>query len=66
MLTRGLKRLFYRLLERASGTVIPTNAGDFRLLDRRIVDVLKAMPERNRFMKGLYGWPGFTSLGIPF
>jgi glycosyltransferase involved in cell wall biosynthesis len=64
--TRLMKRAFYGLLERASGTPIPPNAGDFRLLDRALVDVLKAMPERNRFMKGLYNWPGFRSVGIAF
>ncbi len=65
LITRALKQWFYRILERASGTVIPANAGDYRLLDRKLVDVLNAMPERNRFMKGLYGWPGFRSVGIP-
>ncbi|MDE2047539.1 MAG: glycosyltransferase family 2 protein [Betaproteobacteria bacterium] len=65
-LVRVLKKLFYRVIDSASGTPIPPNAGDFRLLDRALVDVLKAMPERNRFMKGLYGWPGFRSEGIAF
>ena len=44
---------------------IPDDVGDFRLLDRRVVDAICAMPERNRFMKGLYGWVGFDSVAVP-
>lgn len=57
---------FYRLFNRLSRLKIPENAGDFRLLDRRVVDVLKQMPERNRFMKGLYAWVGFRSTAVPY
>ena len=64
----GLHRLaailFYRLMIPTGATQIPTNAGDFRLLDRKIVDALRAMPERNRFMKGMYAWVGFRSEAI--
>jgi glycosyltransferase involved in cell wall biosynthesis len=56
--------LFYRLMIPKGATQIPTNAGDFRLLDRKIVDALRAMPERNRFMKGMYAWVGFRSEAI--
>ena len=56
--------LFYRLMFPKGATQIPTNAGDFRLLDRKIVDALRAMPERNRFMKGMYAWVGFRSEAI--
>jgi glycosyltransferase involved in cell wall biosynthesis len=45
---------------------IPQNAGDFRWLDRKVVDALKRLPERNRFMKGLYAWVGFKSCALPF
>jgi hypothetical protein len=45
---------------------IPQNAGDFRWLDRKVVNALKSLPERNRFMKGLYAWGGFCSVGLPF
>jgi glycosyltransferase involved in cell wall biosynthesis len=45
---------------------IPKNAGDFRLLDKKIVDALKQFPERTRFMKGLYAWVGFKKVGVPF
>lgn len=56
--------LFYRFLRRLSDTPIPANAGDFRLMDRRVVDALKALPERTRFMKGLFAWLGFTQATI--
>jgi polyisoprenyl-phosphate glycosyltransferase len=65
-LVRKLKKQFYQLMRTTADVDMPPNAGDFRLLDRKIVDVLNAMPERNRFMKGLYSWPGFRSIGIPF
>jgi glycosyltransferase involved in cell wall biosynthesis len=45
---------------------IPPNAGDFRLLDRKILDVIKEMPERTRFMKGIFAWPGFKTEAIEF
>ncbi|WP_227367884.1 glycosyltransferase family 2 protein [Halomonas sp. M20] len=63
---RQTSGLFYRVFNRLSHTEIPPSAGDFRLLDRCIVDALKQLPERNRFMKGLYSWVGFRSIGIPY
>ena len=57
---------FYRLLGGDSRVRIPANAGDFRLMDRVVVDALIALPERTRFMKGLYAWVGFTSEPILF
>jgi polyisoprenyl-phosphate glycosyltransferase len=51
--------LFYRIVNAGSPMPIPTDAGDFRLMDRRVVDALLALPERNRFLKGLYAWVGF-------
>ncbi len=65
-LKRHLTRLFYRLLSRNAQVDIPPDAGDFRLLDRQVVDALNALPERARFMKGLYAWVGYRSVGIPF
>lgn len=59
-------RLFYRLLARMCRIDIPENAGDFRLMDRKVVLALRALPERSRFMKGLYAWVGFNSIGIPY
>lgn len=62
---RAFTRLFYAMLNLGSDTAIPADARDFRLMDRRVVDALCALPERNRFMKGLYGWVGFRSKAIP-
>ena len=58
--------IFYRLVNHNSSVPIPVDAGDFRLMDRRVVDALKALPERNRFMKGLYAWVGFDTVVIPY
>ncbi|MDB6060654.1 MAG: putative Glycosyltransferase [Verrucomicrobiaceae bacterium] len=63
---RSLTNGFYKLLQRASRIPIQPDAGDFRLLDRKVVDSLKALPERSRFMKGLYAWVGYKSIGVPF
>lgn len=63
---RASAGLFYRLFNSVSHTPIPNNAGDFRLLDRRVVEALKQLPERNRFMKGLFSWPGYRSIGVPY
>ncbi len=58
--------LFYRLINRPGAVEIPVDAGDFRLLDRRVVEALRALPERNRFMKGLYAWVGFRTEVLPY
>jgi polyisoprenyl-phosphate glycosyltransferase len=63
---RRFKGWYYRLLEAGSSVVIPPDAGDFRLLDRKVVDAINALPERNRLMKGLYAWVGFRTDFIPF
>jgi len=65
-LKRAGTSFVYRLMSLGSSTRIPRNAGDFRLLDRRIIEVLRTMPERTRFMKGLYAWAGFKSVAIPY
>lgn len=65
-LKRFFTRCFYGLIDNISTINIPANAGDFRLLDRKAIDALNQLPERTRFMKGLYNWIGFKSLGIPF
>ncbi len=59
-------RLFYYLMNKDNAVQIPENAGDFRLMDRKVVDALRQLPERNRFMKGLYAWVGFKSVALPF
>ena len=58
--------LFYALVNRNAAVPIPVDAGDFRLMDRKVVDALKSLPERNRFMKGLYAWVGFQNEIIPY
>lgn len=65
-LKRNFARLFYWLMQKITKIDIPNNAGDFRLMDKSIVNALKQFPERTRFMKGLYAWLGFKSIGIPF
>ncbi|MFM9852962.1 MAG: glycosyltransferase family 2 protein [Sphingomonadaceae bacterium] len=57
---------YYQAHNALSHEKIPEHAGDFRLLDRKVIDVIKAMPERNRFMKGLYAWSGFTQTGVEY
>ncbi len=63
---RLFKRAYYHLMEAGSHVVIPPDAGDFRLLDRKAVDAINALPERNRLMKGLYAWVGFRTDFVPF
>jgi glycosyltransferase involved in cell wall biosynthesis len=66
LVRRKLTESFYRLFAAAGETPLPPGAGDFRLLDRKAVDALRAMGERARFSKGLYAWIGFPSVGVPF
>lgn len=57
---------FYRLLNTVSEVHIPPDVGDFRLLSRRAVEAINALPERHRYMKGLYAWIGFPQVGVPY
>jgi polyisoprenyl-phosphate glycosyltransferase len=66
VLRRSASRLYYRLMKMMTSVEIPPNAGDFRLIDRKIVDVINKMPERHRFMKGIFAWPGFKVASIEF
>lgn len=59
-------RIFYRLIRRVSDTDMPLDSGDFRLLDRRVVDAIVAMPERDRFIRGMVSWVGFRQAGVPY
>lgn len=63
---RRLSTLFYWIMRKITKIHIPPDAGDFRLIDRKIVLSLKAFPERTRFMKGLYAWVGYKSIAVPF
>ncbi len=58
--------LYYRAHNWLSHDKIPEHAGDFRLLDRKVVDVIRDMPERNRFMKGLFAWAGFRQAAVSY
>src|SRR4051794_32682116 len=66
LLKRAGARAFYGLLNGFERVQVPAGAGDFRLLDRGAVDALLSLPERNRFMKGLYAWIGFDSVALPY
>ncbi len=57
---------FYRLFNRLSDFRIPESTGDFRLMDRRVVEALRQLPERNRFMKGLFAWVGYRQVGVAY
>ena len=57
---------FYRVINQLSDVRIPPDVGDFRLLSRRAVDALLAMPERHRYLKGLYAWIGFPQKAVPY
>ena len=59
-------QLFYRFHNWLSDVPIPENAGDFRLMDRQVVEALKRLPERQRFMKGLFAWVGFKSATVEY
>lgn len=65
-LKRKTAELFYSLHNTISDTAIPENVGDFRLMDRVVVDAIKALPERRRFMKGLFAWVGFNTATIEY
>jgi glycosyltransferase involved in cell wall biosynthesis len=59
-------RLFYRTLRALTRVDIPANTGDFRLMSRRVADVLRSLRERHRFIRGLVSWVGFPQTGIPY
>lgn len=65
-LKRQSAAMFYRLLNRMVKPPIPENVGDFRLLSREVVDHINQLPERNRYMKGIFAWPGFKQSTLPF
>jgi glycosyltransferase involved in cell wall biosynthesis len=65
-LRRKLTRVYYRVMRSMTSIEIPANAGDFRLIDRKVVDVIVKMPERHRYMKGIFAWPGFKVASIDF
>ena len=63
---RATARLFYRLLNKLSDVPIPLDTGDFRLMSRNVVDALRSMPERDRFVRGMVSWVGFKQISLPY
>ncbi len=66
LMKRSTANWFYSLFNRMSEMDIPKNVGDYRLMDRKVVNVIKALPEKDRFMKGLFCWPGFKNTSVEF
>jgi glycosyltransferase involved in cell wall biosynthesis len=66
LLKRAAYGAFYRLLRRTASVDIPLDSGDFSLIDRKVAELLKKMPERNRFIRGLRSWAGFNQIGIEY
>jgi dolichol-phosphate mannosyltransferase len=62
----GTAKVFYRLLNRLAEVPIPPDTGDFRLMSRNIVDTLRAMPEKDRFVRGMVSWAGFKQTALPY
>jgi glycosyltransferase involved in cell wall biosynthesis len=65
-LKKATAKAFYRVINRLSNTGIPADTGDFRLMSRRVLDALRELRERQRFMKGLFAWVGFPHVSIPY
>jgi glycosyltransferase involved in cell wall biosynthesis len=65
LLRRINSKLFYIFASALSDHMIPKNASDFRLVDRKVYETVRAMTERNRFVRGLFAWVGFKSIGVP-
>lgn len=66
LLMQWAYKLFYRIFHKISYISIPLDAGDFSLIDRKVVDVLKTFPERDRFLRGLRAWVGFKQIGVSY
>ncbi|KFL54804.1 glycosyltransferase family 2 protein [Burkholderia pyrrocinia] len=66
LMQRLAAALYYRVHNRLSEVEMPENVGDFRLMDRQVVDTLRALPERRRFMKGLFAWVGFRTAIVEY
>ena len=60
----GTAAAFYRIINRITGVKIPVDTGDFRLMDRRVVEAIGKMPERNRFLRGMVSWVGYKQTGV--
>lgn len=65
LIRRFNSQMFYKLASKLSDGTIPKNASDFRLADRKVYETVRSMTERNRFIRGLFAWVGFKSIGVP-
>lgn len=65
-LKKATARTFYRILSRLTNIDIPLDTGDFRIIDRKVIDVLKAMPEQNKFLRGQISWSGFRQTAVEY
>ena len=65
-LKRMLAAAFYRLLRRWSDLDVPVDVGDFRVIDRRVAQVFRSLPERSRYVRAMFAWIGFRQIGVPF
>ena len=63
---RTTAAVYYKILRGLSDTDIPANVGDFRLMSRRVVETLRSMPERDRYMRGMVSWVGFNQVAVPY
>lgn len=63
---RGTAWLFYRVMDACMPVSLPLDSGDFRLVSRECLDAINAMPESNRFLRGLFAWAGFSQIAVPF
>jgi len=61
-----LSILFYKILNLSTGNLFPENVSDFRLVDRKVCEAIKTMPEQNKFLRGMIIWTGFSQIGVPF
>lgn len=66
LVKRMMSSLFYVLINKLTGNIIPKNASDFRLVDKKVYEVVNKMDERNKFLRGMISWTGFKQIGIPF
>jgi glycosyltransferase involved in cell wall biosynthesis len=66
LLKRAAYSLFYRAYQRLANIDVPVDAGDFSMLDRKVVDIINALPEKNRFFRGLRAWSGFCQVGVAY
>ena len=66
LLRRLNSQIFYFIINRLSGNLVPKNVSDFRLVDRRVYRVINSMNERNRFTRGMFAWVGFRSTGVEY